>query len=453
MKRVKPRFVWYQHTLVLAAVLQRVADGELNRVMVFMPPRHGKSEEVSRLFSAYFLYRHPERFVGINSYSQDLANTLSRAARENYKAGGGKTKSDADAVRQWETPSGGGLWAAGVGGPITGKGFHLGIIDDPLKNAEEAASETIRKNQQEWYQSTFYTREEPGGAIVVVQTRWHEMDLSGWLLQEESEEEPEHWHIVNFAAIAEPMPTFPATCTHEADWRQEGEPLCPERYSAEKLQKIEKRVGAYFWSSLYRQRPSPPGGSFFDKAWFRSLPVAPVCPRYVRYWDLAGAKPGKGDWTVGVLMGVTPDKRFCVIDIQRFQKPSNERDTVIQQIARSDRQEFGGKVKTYIEQAPGLAKEATDALVRLLSGFVVEADPAHRDKITRAEPYKSQVMAGNVDIVDSENVRAFLDVHQSFPFGDHDDDVDAASGAFKKLTTPGEQRTAINPADYFDLRK
>ena len=126
---VKPSFQWYRHTLILATVLQKVADDELSRVMIFMPPRHGKSEETSRLFAAYYLYRHPERFVGINSYSADLAYTLSRAARENYKSGGGKTKSDADAVKQWETPENGGVWAAGVGGPITGKGFHLGIIE------------------------------------------------------------------------------------------------------------------------------------------------------------------------------------------------------------------------------------------------------------------------------------------------------------------------------------
>ncbi|HTE19108.1 MAG TPA: terminase family protein, partial [Armatimonadota bacterium] len=187
---VRPRYQWYRHCVVLADALQKVVDGEITRLMVFMPPRHGKSELVSRLFSAYYLYRHPERWVGINSYSAELAYTLSRAAREHYTRSGAGLRGDASAVKHWETGGGGGLWAAGVGGPITGKGFHAGVIDDPLKNAEEAASDTILAKQKEWYNSTFYTREEPGGAIIVVQTRWNEGDLSGWLLAQEGEDEP-----------------------------------------------------------------------------------------------------------------------------------------------------------------------------------------------------------------------------------------------------------------------
>src|SRR5262245_1909160 len=161
---VHPRYVVYAHCTRLIAALQRVADGELNRLMVFMPPRHGKSETVSRLFPAYYLLRHPRHFVGLASYGADLAYTLSRAARDFYGAGGGALHQAARAVRHWETASGGGLWAAGVSGPMTGKGFHLGIIDDPLKDAEEAASSTIRNKQKDWYSSTFSTRMEPSAA-------------------------------------------------------------------------------------------------------------------------------------------------------------------------------------------------------------------------------------------------------------------------------------------------
>src|SRR4029077_14941893 len=118
------------------------------------------------------------------------------------------------AVKHWLTRDGGGLWAAGVGGPATGKGFHLGIVDDPIKDAQEAASSAIRARNKDWYGSVFSTREEPNGAIVVVQTRWHEDDLSGYLLQLEADE-PEHWYIVNLPAIADPENTlaFPPTCT------------------------------------------------------------------------------------------------------------------------------------------------------------------------------------------------------------------------------------------------
>ncbi len=166
---VNPRYVWYRHCVILAEALQRVADGLCTRLMVFMPPRHGKSELVSRLFTAYYLYRFPDKWVGMNCYSAELAYGMSRNARENYQRAGADLSGDAFASRHWETGYGGGMWAAGVGGSITGKGFHLGIIDDPLKNAEAAQSAIIRNKQKDWLGSTFATREEPAGAQVVVQ--------------------------------------------------------------------------------------------------------------------------------------------------------------------------------------------------------------------------------------------------------------------------------------------
>jgi hypothetical protein len=124
VEQVRPRYLWYPHCEQIANVLQRVADGELRRVMLFVPPRHSKSETVSRLFTAYYLNRYPERWIGINSYASDLAYTFSRAAQENYLAAGGPVSGSSTAVSHWETGKGGGMWAAGVGGPITGKGFH-----------------------------------------------------------------------------------------------------------------------------------------------------------------------------------------------------------------------------------------------------------------------------------------------------------------------------------------
>ncbi len=163
-----PRFQFYKHCNLLSDVLERVASGEIKRLLIQLPPRHSKSELVSRLFSAYYLKKNPTHFVGINSYSAELAYTLSRASRENFQRCGGVVKDDVSAVKHWETPEGGGCWAAGVGGSITGKGFHLGIIDDPIKNSEEASSETIREKQKEWYSSTFYTRAEPDASIIVI---------------------------------------------------------------------------------------------------------------------------------------------------------------------------------------------------------------------------------------------------------------------------------------------
>jgi hypothetical protein len=255
--RVNPRYVWYRHCEVMASVLQRVADGELGRVMMFMPPRHGKSEQVSRMFPAYFLQRHPHQWAGVASYNAELAYTFSRAARRNYTDDGRELEGDAAAVKQWETGKGGGFWAAGVGGPITGKGAHLGGIDDPTKNQEEAASSTIRESHKEWWRSTFYTRLEPNGAAALTMTRWHEDDLAGWLLNEDEQDSVEPWHIVDLPAIFEgARHDYPANCTVEPDWREPGEALCPERYPVERLERIRQTVGDSWWEALYQQRPS-----------------------------------------------------------------------------------------------------------------------------------------------------------------------------------------------------
>src|SRR6185312_9038752 len=269
-QRVNPRYRWYRHCEVLASVLERVATGELNRVMVFMPPRHGKSELVSRIFPAYYLAKHATEWVGLTSYAADLAYTFSRLARQHFVDQGGLLSPDAQGVQHWETTAGGGLWAAGVGGPITGKGGNLLLIDDPIKNAEEALSSTVREAHKAWYESTFYTRAEPGCAIVIVQTRWHEDDLSGYLLDKEKSTEPEGWHVVNFEATrSDVAPAFPATCTVEPDWRVTGDALCPERYDADALRKIRVRTGAVFWSALYQQRPTSLEGEIFKRSWWR----------------------------------------------------------------------------------------------------------------------------------------------------------------------------------------
>ena len=414
-------------------MLQKVADGEIRRLMVFAPPRSGKSEEVSRLFSAYYLARHPERWVGINSYAADLAYTLSRSARENFLLGGGQVKGAASAVRHWETPEGGGLWAAGVGGPITGKGFHLGIIDDPLKNAEEAASEVILAKQKEWYSSTFYTREEPEGAIVIIQTRWNEGDLSGWLLERETDEDehPEGWHIVNLPAVAGPPQRFPKSCSVEADWRAPGEALCPERYDLPKLAKIEARIGAYFWSALYDQRPVPHAGDFFKVGALEIVDAAPASLYSARAWDL-GATEGGGDYTAGVRIGAN-EGLFYVEDVHRGRWGPDTADGEIRQMAALD----GRRVAIRGPQDPGAAgKRDAKHFVRMLAGYDVRTEPVSGDKMTRARAFASQCNAGNVRLVRGPWNKAFIDELRAFPHGRNDDQVDAAADAFEEVATP-----------------
>lgn len=466
--RVNPRFRWYRHARRLARVLQRVADGELRRVMVFMPPRHGKSEEVSRLFSAYYLYRHPRRWVGLCSYGAELAFTLSRNARANYEAIGRTVSGAAGAVKHWETGQGGGMWAAGVGGPITGKGFHLGIVDDPVKNDQEAASPVIQERNREWWQSTFYTREEPDGAIVVLMTRWNENDLAGWLLSEERSDdgEPERWHVVNMPAIYEGRPTqdaaehrlagddlrarltaafgntsptlgeFPASVTLEPDWRKPGEALCPERRDLVALSRIRRVAGPYYWAALYQQRPGPREGTKFKRAWFAVADPSAVPRRFrhiVRFWDLASTD-GDGDFTAGVKMGLDFQDMEWVLDVIAVQLAAGERDRLIRQTAVMD----GAQVHQWGQQDPGSAgKDAATDFRRQIAalGRTVNTEPVSGDKLLRMDPLASAAHAGRITLVRAPWTKATLDHLAAIGSGGaHDDVADAMAGAHMKLT-------------------
>jgi predicted phage terminase large subunit-like protein len=326
-----PGYAFHTWAERLIALLQRVADGELNRLIVCCPPRLGKSLLVSKLFPAYWVSRYPTRFCAIASYSAELAYAHSREARHYYRAVGYPLSKDSTAVGNWLTPDRGGCIAAGVRGPFTGKGYALGIIDDPYKGPEDANSAGQRQKLIEWFQSVWLTRAEPapqgpsrwgfaGAAQVVVLTRWHQDDLIGWLLEQESGEAPQHWQVLNLPAIAEPPQQqikFPATCSIEPDWRQPGEPLCPERFPLVELEQIRIRAGSYWWNALYQQRPSPAEGLLFQRAWIRTTAGTPApdgrsaqrpYAAVVLSCDLSFKGGAENDYCGFCLLGLLPDQ-------------------------------------------------------------------------------------------------------------------------------------------------
>jgi predicted phage terminase large subunit-like protein len=321
-----PGYAFHTWAERLIALLQRVADGQLNRLIVCCPPRLGKSLLVSKLFPAYWVSRYPARFCAIASYSAELAYAHSREARHYYRAVGHPLSKDSTAVGNWLTPDRGGCIAAGVRGPFTGKGYALGIIDDPYKGPEDANSAAQRQKLIEWFQSVWLTRSEPGvngtagAAQVVVLTRWHQDDLIGWLLSQESGAAPQHWQVLNLPAIAEhpaQQLRFPDTCGLEPDWRQPGQPLCPERFPAAELEQIRIRAGSYWWNALYQQRPSPAEGLLFQRHWLLQTPQRiqpqrgqqkPFSP-LVLSCDLS-FKGGEGnDYCAFVLLGLLAEQR------------------------------------------------------------------------------------------------------------------------------------------------
>ena len=329
-----PSFQFHRLSELLIDLLQQVADGQLTRLIVCCPPRHGKSQLVSRLFPAYWVSRHPELFCAIASYSGELAYAHSREARHYFRLTGHALSKDSAAVGNWLTPQRGGCIAAGVRGPFTGKGYNLGIIDDPYKGPEDAKSALQRERLIDWLKSVWFTRAEPGltaegtllpAAQVVVQTRWDNHDMTAWLLEQEAEENPEHWTVLNLPAIAEPegiSMQIPHTCTKVVDWRQPGEPLCPERVPLAVLQRIRTRLGSYWWNALYQQRPSPAEGLLFRKDWIQPpLPIAPGQPR--RYAPLVlscdlSFKDGKDNDACGfALLGLLEPQRHPAVEARR----------------------------------------------------------------------------------------------------------------------------------------
>jgi len=399
--------------------------------MVFMPPRHGKSTLASHYFPAWFLGKHPDRRVILASYEAGFAAGWGRrvrdAIRDAHELGVFPDivlRDDSTAANRWEIANyGGGMITAGVGGAISGRGADLLIIDDPIKNAEEANSPTIREKIWEWYASTAYTRLEPGGAVLLIQTRWHIDDLAGRLLQQSAEE----WEIICLPALAE-----------EGDplGRKPGEALWPQRFPKRVLEEKRRQIGEYYWAALYQQRPIPRGGGLFKTDWIEVVNAAPAEARRVRYWDRA-ASTGKGDYTVGVLMAER-NGVFYIIDVRRGQYSPAEAERIIRLTAEID----GVEVPVRMEQEPGAS--GADMIMhytRLLAGFDFRGERVSGDKVIRAEPFAAQVEAGNVKIVRGRWNSDFLNELEIFPHGEHDDQVDSASGAFRALTAT---------AGYFD---
>ncbi len=258
---------WFHKDLTrrLEKFSQDVADGLSPRLMIEVPPRHGKSVTTTVNFPPWHLGHHPNHEFIICSYASQLAMTFSRGVREiirdeAYQSLFPRTelKADTTSAEHWRTTKGGGLLAAGVGGPMTGNGAHILVIDDPVKNAQEAESETIREGHEQWYNSTAYTRLAPGGGVLFIMTRWHHDDLAGRLLKKMAEG-GDQWEVVSYPAVA----------MEDEPYRRKGEALHPERYDEIALNRIQKAVGERTWWSLYQQQPTPDEGSYFMRDMLR----------------------------------------------------------------------------------------------------------------------------------------------------------------------------------------
>jgi predicted phage terminase large subunit-like protein len=414
------------HMRLIAEHIDAVERGEIDRLAIHMPPRHAKTETVTVRYPVYALLRDPEENVLITGYNERFARRLGRKAR-NVAQGRVEMDPAKQAADEWSTVQGGVLMTRGVGSPPTGIGFRRIIIDDPIRRREDAESEIYREKVWDWYTDDLYTRLEPGGAIVLIMTLWHEDDIGARAVASE----PGRWTVLKLPALAE-----------EGDvlGRPVGAALWPARYDVESLNRIRdvmaQNEGLRGWEALYQQNPTAREGAFFKVGRFAYVDASEVPQqlRSARAWDQA-ATEGAGDYTAGVKMA-GPDKqgRYYVMDVVRGQWATDRRDETIRGTAHAD----GASVMIRGVQDPGSAGvDSAKAFVKLLAGFNVNTERATGSKEVRADPFSAQVNAGNVCIVRGHWNTAFVEELRTFPTGKHDDQVDAASDAFSQLSRGG----------------
>lgn len=292
------------HLDLLAGALERIEAGSLKRLMVFMPPRHGKSQLSSINFPAWYLGRNPQKEIVVASYTAELAIEFGRKTRdlldnENYKnIFKTRLNEGSQSAQRWNTREGGGYFAVGVGGSLTGRGADLLVIDDILSGREDAESVTQRERVWQWYNSTAYTRLSPTGAVIIVLTRWHDDDLAGRLLKQQ----PDTWEVLSLPAIAE----------EDEEKRARGEPLWPVRFPLSQLEEIKRTIGTYEWSSLYQQNPLDEGSQEFKRQYFKLAMVSEVLKKNTKNFltiDPAVSKKDSADFT-GFCLNFVDEKNF-----------------------------------------------------------------------------------------------------------------------------------------------
>jgi predicted phage terminase large subunit-like protein len=407
----------------LSESLSDAEAGQLDGLVVCMPPQHGKSLLISQHLPAWYLGTFPDRRVILTGYEADFAAQWGRKARDLLEQWGSlfgvRVSRRSSAVHRWDLEGReGGMTTAGVGGPITGRGAHLLIVDDPIKNDEEARSASHRQKQWDWWQSTASTRLRPGGLFVVVQTRWHRDDLAGRILRE-AKTNGQRWREIRLPALAE---------DYDPLGRAPGEALWPEVYTEQHLNRIRERQTNYYWRSLYQQDPQAEGSTewpdsyFGESIWFDEWPSDVICR--VMALDPSKGKDAKfGDFSAFVMMTVTSD-RTAYIDADLEVRNVSlivERAIDIARLFRPD----GFMIETNQFQellATEIARSSAEQGC-YLPLFHCENQVS---KVVRIRGLTSLLSRGALKFKrGSRGARTLVEQLRDFPNGDHDDGPDA----------------------------
>ena len=448
----------------LASAVQDVENGISRKITVSMPPRSGKSHLSSEFFPVWLLHKHPDWKIGLISHSPSLATSWGRSVRrviEEYGAQLGiELAKDAGAVSDWETTKGGGIISRSAPGQsITGYGFKILLIDDPVKNFATAHSEDARNKLWQWWTGDAFTRLEPPSLTVVVGTRWHEDDMIGRLLSKEHEGNPDDWEVISFPALAE---------KNDVLGRSPGEPIISpiidesQEEAVQRWDEVRESVGEYAWAALYMQRPSPAQGAIFETDKFRYWTTDPemlidddpsvrlIDPsrmshaRWIDSWDAAFKGTDSSDFVVGQRWAVDGKDRFLI-------EQERDRWSFTQTVERVKRWETDAVVgSNWVYEKLIEDKANGPAIIDTLKSHVQGIKPItpKSSKEARARAVTPEVEAGHIylphpDEPGNEWVRDLVSECRAFPNGANDDQVDAMTQVLNHVRSSGKASISV----------
>ena len=442
-KDVWPAFIEGRHHKIMAEAFERGASGELKRLIINMPPRHTKSEFASYLLPAWFLGQYPEKKIIQTAHTAELSVGFGRKVRNLVDSDDYKTifpkvslRADSKAAGRWSTSQGGEYFAIGVGGAVTGKGADLLIIDDPHSEQEgQSIDPSVFDKVYEWYTSGPRQRLQPGGAIVVVMTRWHKRDLTGQIIKSSVQREGvDEWEVIEFPAI---MPS--------------GAPLWPEFWPMKELESLRNELPAPKWSAQYQQNPTSEEGALVKREWWKRWEEddPPPCEFIIQSWDTAFLKTQRADFSACTTWGV-------------FYRPDDDGVTqpnVILMDAYKERLEFPELKKTaydfYQHWQPEAfvveAKAAGTPLIfelRAMGIPVAEYTPSRgNDKISRVNAVSDLFASGVIWAPETRWAEEVIEEFAAFPAGEHDDLVDSSTQALLRFRQGGFVRLQSDEED------
>ena len=468
VKKMWPEFISGRHHAKMARAFERVANGECKRLIINMPPRHTKSEFASYLLPAWFLGKFPQKKVIQTSHTAELAVGFGRKVRnlvgkEEYTDIFPNTSLQADskAAGRWNTSKGGDYFAIGVGGAVTGKGADLLIIDDPHSEQEATLAEhspEIYDKVHEWYTSGPRQRLQPGGAIVIVMTRWSKRDLTGQVVKSAMQRDGEEWEIIEFPAI---MPS--------------GNALWPEFWSLDELSVLRNELPHAKWMAQYQQDPTSEVSAIVKRDWWqcREGENPPMCDFVLMSWDTAFEKNNRADYSACTVWGVFYQAGEPAVEIEseteeqrvRLQQGLPQANIILLNAYR-DRLEFPELKRVVMEEYKQwepdsviIEKKASGAPLiyelRSMGIPVQEFTPTKgNDKISRLNAVSDIFASGRVWHPPTRWAEEVIEEIASFPAGEHDDYVDSTSMALMRFRKGGYIRTSMDePDDYYDTKE